>query len=113
MMTSLPRNPVSRSEAGTLASGAEPWRTFSKRRWSRSAVWVSRTCVTASMAVLAEATGDPGMSCSDRPAHTAQTAVRAASPRHGGDVNRCCGDCADEQDETEAERGERNVSERG
>jgi hypothetical protein len=32
---------------------------------------------------------------------------------HGGDVNRCRGDCADEQDETEAERGERDVRARG
>src|SRR5262252_10911412 len=31
---------------------------------------------------------------------------------HGGYVNRCCGDGADEQDETEQQRGERDVSER-
>ncbi len=30
-----------------------------------------------------------------------------------GDVNRCCDDCADEQDEAEPERGERNVCARG
>src|SRR5438309_2220025 len=32
---------------------------------------------------------------------------------HGGDVNRCGGDRADEQDETEPERGERDVCARG
>src|SRR5262245_35215864 len=32
---------------------------------------------------------------------------------HGGNVNRCCGDCGDEEDETERERDKRDVCGRG
>ena len=77
----MPRNPVSRSEAGMAASGSGLWIACPKMRGSASAAWVARTCASASPVALAEATGDPGMSCSDRPADSPQTAARAARPR--------------------------------
>jgi hypothetical protein len=46
MMTSLPRKPVSSSEAGILASGSGLWMARSKRRWSLNAACVAWTCAT-------------------------------------------------------------------
>ena len=57
---------------------------------------MSRTCATISPAARVEATGDPGTSCSDRPARVAQAAVEGGEPGNrsaevlggqGGDVN--------------------------
>ena len=105
-----------------VASGSGLWMACSKRRGSLSAAWVACTCETASPAALVEATGDPGMSCSDRPADSrpdggegsqAANGAAAVPGGHGGDVNRCRGDGADEQDETEPDRDEHDVGERG
>ena len=81
MRTSLPRNPVSRFDAGMAASGSGLRVAAVNRRGSLSAAWKACTCETASPVALVEATGAPGAACSDRPAASAQTAVTATRPR--------------------------------
>src|SRR6516164_4317832 len=113
MMTSLPRNPVSRSAAG--------------EDLLETALVAERFLGVAHLR-----NGQPGgAGRGDRgPRDELQRQARAERPDrreggesanrgaampggHGGDVNRCRGDCADEQDDTEPERGERDVRARG
>src|SRR3954452_6702259 len=86
-MTSLPRRPVSSFEPGTSAYGSAARMAASNRSGSRRAAWASRPCATVSPAALVEAIGIPGADCSDRAAHTAQTAPSTATP--GAERRRC------------------------
>src|SRR6185437_11333865 len=96
MRTSLPRNPVSRSEAGMAASGSGLRVASVNRRGSLRAAWKACTCETASPAALVEATG-----------------AAAVPGGHGGDVDRGCGDGDDELSDTDPDQDENDVGERG
>ena len=95
-------------------SGSAARVASSKRCWSCTVARTSRPWATASPAVLVEATGPAGASCSDSAAHTAHTTPRTATPRaerrrcravHAAEPDRRPDDDGDEQRDARARPG--------